>query len=88
MTLGWSVAELNERMSAYEMLRWEILEQIDPWGPRRGDYQAAVIAWAIANVLGGKTPFKKIMRMFDFEEKHEQSDKEIGQLFNQAAGKR
>ena len=82
------MTELDERMSAYEFAQKEILEQIDPWGPRRSDYQAAVITWSIAKALGGKTQFKKVLRMFDFSEKYEQTDEEIDQLFGQMTGKK
>jgi len=83
MALGWTVPELNERMSAYEAAQKEILEYIDPWGPKRGDYQAARIVWAVANVLGGKMSFKKVLEMFDFCEKYEQTDDEVDQIFGQ-----
>lgn len=72
------MAELNERMSGYELLRWEILERSDPWGPKRADYRAAVIAWVMASCFGGKRKpkFKKFLQMFDFGEKHEQTDED------------
>lgn len=75
-------------MSGYEALRWELLEIIDPWGPKRADYQAARIVWAIANVFGGKMSFKKILKLFNFAEVTEQTDKEIEQIFIQIAGKK
>lgn len=77
-------------MSAYELAQKEILEQVDPWGPRRSDYQAAVIAFVMASVFGGKRKprFKKIMQMFNFCERHEQTDEEIERIFEQMAGKK
>lgn len=77
-------------MSAYELAQKEILEQIDPWGPRRADYQAAVIAWVMASVFGGKRKprFKKFMQMFEFAERHEQTDEEIEQIFRQIGGQK
>jgi len=84
MALGWTVPELNERMSAYELAQKEILEQIDPWGPKRGDYRAAVIAWVTASCFSKRTPkFKKFLRMFDFCEKYEQKDDEVDAIFGQ-----
>ena len=83
------MAELNERMSAYELAQKELLEWIDPWGPKRGDYRAAVIAWVMASCFSKRTPkFKKFLKMFEFAEKHEQTDEEVEQLFHQMAGKR
>ena len=86
--MGWTVPELNERMSAYELAQKEILEQIDPWGPKRGDYRAAVIAWVTASCFSKAAPkFRKFLRMFDFGEKHEQTDEDIENIFKQMAGK-
>lgn len=82
------MAELDERMSAYELAQKEILEQLDPWGPKRGDYRAAVIAWAVANAFGGKKKFNKVLKMFDFEDSHEQTDAEIDRMFDMIAGQR
>jgi len=84
MAMGWTVPELNERMSAYELAQKEILEHIDPWGPKRGDYRAAVIAWVIASCFSKKRPkFKEFLRMFDFSEKYEQTEEEVEQIFGQ-----
>lgn len=76
-------------MSGYEALRWELLEQIDPWGPKRADYRAAVLTFVMACCFSGKRKpkFKKFLQMFDFGDKHEQTDEEIEQIFNQIAGK-
>jgi len=83
MSMGWTVPELNERMSAYELTEKKILEQVDPWGPKRADYQAAVIAYVTACCFSGKRKpsFKKILKLFDFEMAEEQTDEEIAQLF-------
>jgi len=87
LSLGWTVPELDERMSAYEASQKEILEQIDPWGPKRGDYQAAVIAWVMASCFSKRTPkFKKFLKMFEFNEKYEQTDDEVDGLFKQMTG--
>lgn len=77
-------------MSAYELAQKEVLEYIDPWGPKRADYQTAVIAYVMASVFGGKrkTRFKNILKMFDFADRHEQTDEDIAQLFKQIVGKK
>ena len=75
-------------MSAYEVAQKEILEYIDPWGPKRSDYQAARIVWAVANVMGGKMQFKKVLQMFDFGDEDEQTDEEVDDIFRQIGGQR
>lgn len=32
-------------MSSRELVEWELLERIDPWGQRRDDWRAALNAW-------------------------------------------
>lgn len=46
--------ELQERLTSREFVELVALESIDPWGPARGDVQAAIIAATVANVHGGK----------------------------------
>jgi len=74
-------------MSAYEAAQKEILEQIDPWGPKRGDYRAAVIAWVTASCFSKTTPkFRKFLRMFDFCEKQEQTDEDRSGIYRPQQG--
>lgn len=42
-------AELLSRMSGSEIREWELYEQIEPFGERRADVRAAMIASVIAN---------------------------------------
>jgi hypothetical protein len=44
--------ELLRRIDASERLDWQVLEDVDPWGQRRDDYRAAMLAWIMA---GGKS---------------------------------
>lgn len=80
---GCSEAEIRETISAYELAQWNVLQKIDPWGPKRADYQAAVIAWVIACCFSGKSKpsFRKFLKLFDFETAEEQTDEEIAELF-------
>src|SRR3546814_10930115 len=60
--LGFTVAELDVRMSSSELTEWMVYEKITgPLGRRRGDIQAATIAATIANANRSKKS-KKIGR--------------------------
>lgn len=82
--VGCPEAEIRERISAYELAQWDVLEKIDPWGPKRADHQAAVIAYVMACCFSGKRKpsFRKILKLFDFETAEEQTDEEIAQIFS------
>lgn len=47
-------SEMMERMSAAEFREWEAVELIEPFGERRADIRAGIIASVIANVNRGK----------------------------------
>lgn len=42
-------AELLWRMSGAEIREWELYEQVEPFGERRADVRAALVASVIAN---------------------------------------
>lgn len=44
-------SEMMERMPSSEFEEWKILYQIEPFGDKRGDIQAALIAQTVANML-------------------------------------
>lgn len=48
------------RISGRELVEWMILEQIEPWGERRADLRAGMIAATIANVHrdGRRAPYQ------------------------------
>jgi hypothetical protein len=56
----------------------EVLEQIDPWGPKRADYRAAVTCWTIAcchhSGKGRGPQLKDFLKYFDFEPREEKTD--------------
>lgn len=43
-------SEMMERMPASEFVEWMVLEQIEPFGDRRADILAGIIAATVANV--------------------------------------
>ena len=59
-TLGMTVGELSERMTAAELAEWIALIPIDPWGPYRADLHGAMAAWA------GVAPWSKQAKVSDF----------------------
>lgn len=59
-TLGMTVGELSERMTAAELAEWIALIPIDPWGPYRADLHGAMNAWA------GVAPWSKQAKVSDF----------------------
>lgn len=49
------MAELDQRLSSYELTEWMLYEKISgPLGRRRQDIQAATVAAAISNAMRGK----------------------------------
>jgi len=54
---GRTIAEWQEVMSSEEFAEWAAYYEMNPFGPKRADYQAAVIARTIAqaNAPKGKT---------------------------------
>lgn len=65
-----TVGELKTRMTATEMVDWEVLEDVDPWGQRREDYRAAILAATVMNAGGwrktGGRPFTEADFLLDF----------------------
>ena len=55
--MGCTVAELLERLDAYELLEWQIFYALDPFDETRADRRAARIAQVMYNVhRGPNTP--------------------------------
>lgn len=66
-----TVSELKTRMTASEMIDWEVLEDVDPWGQRREDYRTAMLCAVIMNAggwrkTGSSKPFTEDDFMLDF----------------------
>lgn len=66
-------SELMERMSANEFFEWMIMEQIEPFGDKRGDIQAGLIAQIIANIH--RDPNKDPYQLEDFLPQFEERKK-------------
>ena len=49
-----TVAELGTRLSARELIEWQIYAQTRPFGEEQEDRRAALIAHTVAGVFGGK----------------------------------
>jgi len=45
-----TVAELGRRMSSAEFTEWMVYAQLEPFGPRRADERAGMIAAMVTNV--------------------------------------
>jgi hypothetical protein len=48
------LADLLSRTTSAEIALWRAFESIEPIGPQRGDFQAAVVAAAVVNMLKGR----------------------------------
>lgn len=59
-------------MSAQELLDWQVLEKIDPWGQLRDDHRFAMLASTIANSQGVKKEDGTLYGPEDFLLKFEQ----------------
>ncbi|WP_083828978.1 DUF4035 domain-containing protein [Parafrankia sp. EUN1f] len=63
-----TVGELLARIDSKELTAWAAYEQVNgPLGPLRGDYQAALIAATITNMLAGKKAGQKKLNDFLLE---------------------
>lgn len=69
--LGMTVGEIETRMTARELVEWELLEKIEPFGEKRADYRAALIAQQIVNVAIIKPSARKKIDAFLLEFKTE-----------------
>lgn len=49
-----TVAELGDRLSARELVEWQLYAQSRPFGEEQEDRRAALIAHTVASVFGGK----------------------------------
>lgn len=60
---GRTIAEWQEVMSSEEFCEWIAYYEMNPFGPKRDDYQAALIAKTIAQV---NAPKGKVFKLDDF----------------------
>src|SRR5262245_26929079 len=52
--LGKTRRQLLRELDAAELLDWQLLESLEPFGERRDDYRAALQTWTIVAALGAK----------------------------------
>jgi hypothetical protein len=59
---------LLREMTAQELLEWQVLERLDPYGQLREDYRTAQVCAVLANVNRGKTtpPYRVEDFLLDF----------------------
>ena len=60
-----TVGELDNRMSSREFAEWMVYSQIEPFGPAREDYRAALISTVVANASGNKMQPDDFIRPFE-----------------------
>jgi hypothetical protein len=69
-----------------------LLEHIEPWGPKRADYHAAVICWTIAAAhyggTGRRPQLRDFLKLFDFDGPEAQTTEDLAGLFAAIAGKK
>lgn len=84
------MSELCDRLSGEELLRWELLESVEPWGSRRADLRLAILCWTIYSCHCTRAPsFSKVVRQIDEmlgAEQADQSDEQLGKMFDIIAG--
>ena len=62
-----TVSELDARMTSREFAEWMIYYQIEPFGPARQDYHAALISTVVANSNGNKMSPDDFIKPFEVE---------------------
>ena len=74
-----TVGQLDRTMSSKELTEWMVYATIEPFGPAREDYRAALHASVVANCNGAKSqpddfikPFSHAEYMAEVKEKEEQ----------------
>tara|TARA_B110000908_G_C10121341_1_gene387751 strand:+ start:376 stop:648 length:273 start_codon:yes stop_codon:yes gene_type:complete len=79
-----TVSELDARMTSREFAEWMIYFQIEPFGPARQDYHAALISTVVANSSGNKMspndfikPFEVVNRVPEVIDEDEFSAKQL-----------
>ena len=57
LALGWSIEQVRRRISARELVMWEIADCVSPFGDVRGDLRVGQLC-NILLALHGNDPFK------------------------------
>ncbi len=86
--MGCTVDELLGRVSSRELSEWMAYAQIEPFGEKRADLRAGIVASTMANIHRGKRkPFNPEDFMPEFE-RQEKAPEEMQALLKQMFGGR
>lgn len=58
--------ELRARMTTREMAEWMAIDKIEPFGDRRADYHAALIAYCVTSALAASAGSKTTLDLEHF----------------------
>ncbi len=73
--MGRTVEELLGAISSHELTEWIAFDQVEPFGDRRGDLQAGVVAATVANVNRAKGA--RAYHVTDFVPEYGKKDEEV-----------
>ena len=74
---GMTVAELKERMTHAEFIRWIAYSRMEPWGYDMDNWRAGLIASTMANVNRGRKG--KSYKPSDFMPQRQKTQREVQQ---------
>ena len=63
-----TVSQIDREMTAKELTEWMVFYSIEPFGPAREDYRAALQASITANAAGAKVQPDEIIKPWSFQE--------------------
>ena len=67
--LGMSIVEAQSRIDAREFAEWMAYDRLSPIGDDRADASAALVAYTVASVFGGRAKFEDFMPEYGREER-------------------
>ena len=66
-----TVGQINEQMSAKELTEWMVFYSIEPFGPAREDYRAALQCSIAASAAGAKAQPSDFIKPWSFAEEQQ-----------------
>ena len=85
--LGRTVEELQATLTTRELMNWIAFYELDPWGERRADLRAGIVASTTYNMQRGKSKALKASDfMPDFEPQKPQTVQEMQTIFLTSTG--
>lgn len=79
LALGYTLEELNSRLSSSELTQWMAYYQLEPWGAWRDNWHTAILAKLTFDVNRGKQPPVK-MDKFMFSDAELDAEKKAKQF--------